>query len=82
MVEVFKTSIRTKKEANFILQNLQLMFPHYKINFDLEDCDNILRIETEDNMIYVQGVIHLVNSSGFQVEILSGEILNVEVKKV
>lgn len=74
MVEVFKTNIRKKKEANFILQRLRLMFPNDKINFDLEDCDNILRIETEDSMINFQDVIHIVDSYGFKVEVLAGEI--------
>ena len=80
MVEVFKTGVRTKKEANFILKKLRLMFPHYKINFDLEDCDNILRVETEVNMINDQDVIHLVNSYGFKIEILAEEISHLGVK--
>ncbi|WP_455169200.1 hypothetical protein [Aegicerativicinus sediminis] len=45
MVEIFKTNISKKKEANSILEKLSFCFPNYRMNFDLEDCDNILRVE-------------------------------------
>ncbi|HKO79522.1 MAG TPA: hypothetical protein VJU78_03965 [Chitinophagaceae bacterium] len=46
-VEIFKTNVRNKREAAKIIKLLLAHFPHYKINFDLNDCDNILRIETQ-----------------------------------
>ena len=46
-VEIFKTSVRKKGDAAKIIKLLLARFPHYKINFDLSDCDNILRIETQ-----------------------------------
>ena len=45
MVKVFKTDIQCSKRADHILDFLTEVFPGLKINFDLEDCDNILRIE-------------------------------------
>lgn len=45
MVEVFKTNVITKQQAEKIIKTLQILLPLAKINFDLEDCDNILRIE-------------------------------------
>ncbi len=47
MVEVFKTNVNNNKVAKSILSLLKREFPNYKINFDLEDCDKILRIEGE-----------------------------------
>jgi hypothetical protein len=47
VVEVFKTNVTTKNEAKKIISTLQILLPLAKINFDLEDCDNILRIEDE-----------------------------------
>jgi len=44
-VEVFQTNVQNNKTAKFIINLLQNEFPHCKINFDLEDCDKILRIE-------------------------------------
>src|ERR1700741_1373259 len=45
-VEIFKTSVCKYTEAENLVHVLLLKFPHYKINFDLDDCDRILRIET------------------------------------
>jgi hypothetical protein len=45
MVEVFKTTVKTKSESEMILNILLEKFPNHSINFDLEDCDKILRIE-------------------------------------
>jgi hypothetical protein len=47
MVAVFKTDVETEDKAHVLLHVLSKMFPGSKINFDLEDCDNILRVETE-----------------------------------
>ena len=45
MVEVFKTNIETAEEAKQIGKHLLEFFPHSQINFDLEDCDKILRVD-------------------------------------
>lgn len=45
MVEIFKTNVQEEKEANKVVRKLLEQFPNNKINFDLEDCDKILRIE-------------------------------------
>jgi hypothetical protein len=68
MVEVFKTNIRKIRQAEKIIEKLKFIFPDYKINFDLEDCDKILRIESE--IIDSPKVIQLLNDSNFQCEIL------------
>jgi len=46
MVEVFKTNIRNHSTAILVKIELLALFPDCKINFDLEDCDRILRIES------------------------------------
>lgn len=45
LVEVFKTSIQCNATAVKVEQALLNKFPQLKINFDLDDCDRILRIE-------------------------------------
>ena len=47
MVEVFKTNVQGCEESKQLIQKLLEHFPCCTINFDLEDCDNILRIESE-----------------------------------
>jgi len=51
MVEVFKTNIQNAEVANFIISELENYFPEAIINFDLSDCDNILRIEHHEDVI-------------------------------
>lgn len=60
MVEVFKTNVNSHDHALEIVHALQKVLPFAKINFDLEDCDKILRVEDEvvlsSNIIeYLQG---------------------------
>lgn len=44
MIEIFRTNVNQKKEAIKILDLLSIKFPDLIINFDLEDCDRILRV--------------------------------------
>jgi len=68
MVEVFKTNVPETKEAIKILNTLLTSFPASRINFDLDDCDKILRVEGE--MINAQKVIAMVSATGYQCEVL------------
>ena len=47
-VEIFKTNIQKESDCDYVIAVIQNQFPDYKINFDLEDCDKILRIEGVD----------------------------------
>lgn len=68
MVEIFKTSIESREQSDSVKQDLLNLFPNAKINFDLDDCDRILRIE--DHKIFPQEVLNLLTHKGFQIEIL------------
>ncbi len=56
------------KESNSIMHTLLTFFPHYKINFDLDDCDRILRVDAP--MICIEKIISLLQSHGYQCEVL------------
>ena len=45
MVEVFKTNVQEADESDKIILKLLEHFPDSQINFDLDDCDKILRFE-------------------------------------
>ncbi|MBL7817877.1 MAG: hypothetical protein JNL70_22905 [Saprospiraceae bacterium] len=47
MVEVFKTNVQTQEQADGIIEHLLVLFPNSKIGFDLEDCDKVLRVESD-----------------------------------
>ncbi|WP_417785475.1 hypothetical protein [Tenacibaculum sp.] len=81
MVEVFKTSVTLIEEEIFLLKELRKKFPGYLINFDLEDCDNILRIEVAKEKINVATIIKLVRSYGFDIEVLE-DVLSIKDKTI
>jgi hypothetical protein len=45
MIEVFKTNVEEAVQAEKLVDILLDHFPDNKINFDLHDCDKILRVE-------------------------------------
>jgi hypothetical protein len=68
MVEVFKTNVRNTREAKRVIQKLAEEFPKHKINFDLSDCDRILRIQGND--IFERKIISIVRSLNYNCEML------------
>ena len=68
MVEAFKTNVQKKAKSKMLLSILSEAFPSFKINFDLSDCDKVLRVEG-DNMEALRIMI-LVKGYGFKCEIL------------
>ncbi|HYJ62308.1 MAG TPA: hypothetical protein VEV62_01065 [Parafilimonas sp.] len=68
MVEVFKTNVKETLAANRLVVLLLEHFPKSKINFDLHDCDNILRVEGKD--FITEKVMRLVNENGFTCNVL------------
>jgi hypothetical protein len=69
MVEVFKTNVQKINESKKIIWILLEHFPESKINFDLSDCDRILRVESE--VIFSEKVIEILTSNGYFAEILT-----------
>lgn len=74
MVEVFKTNVFHADQAKGLIEEIHIMSTAYKANFDLHDCDKILRIQSESE-INNQQLIELLQSFGFQAEVLPDEIL-------
>lgn len=48
MVEVFKTNVEDPAQAAKLVGLLQKRITNSSVNFDLEDCDKVLRIEGPD----------------------------------
>jgi len=68
MIEVFKTNVEQAGDANNIVQMLLQHFPGSRINFDLQDCDKILRVEGKD--FCSETIIFLMKENGFRCSIL------------
>ena len=68
MVEIFKTNVYAKATAQKLIIVLKEHFPHFKINFDLQDCDRILRVE--GYQLEIQKIKSIVNEKGFICEVI------------
>ena len=68
MVEVFKTNVQRKGEAKMLLLKLFQLLPKHKINFDLNDCDKILRVQGKN--ISSDKIIQLLIKENYQCKIL------------
>jgi hypothetical protein len=68
MVEVFKTNVQKKAQSKMLLCLLCDVFPSFKINFDLSDCDKVLRVEGDN--IDASRIMVQVKEHGFMCEVL------------
>ena len=68
MIEVFKTDVRAASQARKLVAMLVRHFPGSKINFDLQDCDKVLRVEGYN--FKTEKIIVLVREKGFECKVL------------
>jgi len=68
IVQVFKTDVQDQLVARRIILFLQQSFSHCRINFDLDDCDRILRIESQRESIADTKIQLLMASYGHHCE--------------
>ncbi len=66
MIFVFKTSVKSKVHVKLLKPHLEKKLPNTKWNFDLEDNDKILRIESRENVVLK--TIDLLHSQNFVCE--------------
>lgn len=58
MIKIFSTNIDSKKKADLTIAKLLCVYPKFKITIDIEDSDNILRVEGENfNANEIQQII-------------------------
>lgn len=70
MIEIFKTNVQNKTQAKRIIGLLKNMFSKATINFDLNDCDKIMRVAGIKKS-YAPSIVNNLNNSGFTCEILN-----------
>ena len=63
MIEVFKTNVQEFSDARHLVTLLQTHFPDSKVNFDLDDCDKVLRVEAPQ--VITETIMTLVTQKGF-----------------
>ena len=70
MIEVFKTNITDTEKADWLVRCIQYAFPGYVANFDLQDCDHILRIQHPNGDVDAEAIIRLLAQYGFESSVL------------
>ena len=63
MILVFKTTVTTSAKINILKPHLDGLLPSARWNFDLMDCDNILRVNSSDDLSTL--IISTLNKFGF-----------------
>jgi len=66
VIQVFKTNVDKRWHAEMLCDLIQTEFPVSRINFDLEDCDKIFRVESSINMD--SKIISFLHQHGFKCE--------------
>ena len=66
MISVFKTSVSNESDIEILKPLLDTQLENSKWNFDLEDCDNILRIDSLNEV--GEQTIKLLKDYGFECE--------------
>lgn len=66
MIYVFKTSVKLKREVRRLSPCLNELLKNDNWNFDLGDCDKILRIDTSTETAAT--IIRLLQEKGFDCE--------------
>lgn len=74
MVEVFKTNVNDPRQANHLVELIHKYFTGYQANFDLWDCDNILRIKTPEEPVHSSALINFLQELGCDAMLLEDEV--------
>ncbi|MFI5452663.1 hypothetical protein ACHMWN_10950 [Pedobacter sp. UC225_61] len=74
MVEVFKTDVANCEDAKWLIAQLHENFNDHLANFDLEDCDLILRIECPNGSVNAESIIKFLKERGFEAEVLLDDL--------
>lgn len=73
MIEVFKTNVTDCDQASILVERIHQFFPGYTANFDLEDCDRILRVCAKTGLVNASLVVNLLKDCGTTAEVLPDE---------
>lgn len=70
MIEVFKTDVNDRDSARRLIDRIHSTFEYCEANFDLEDCDRILRVKGIRSEREVFTILGLVKEQGCDAQIL------------
>ena len=69
MVEIFRTNVKNKRLAGKVLKVLQAHLPAFNFNFDLDDCDRILRVQSNECPVECIKIIQIVKDHAVEISL-------------
>jgi len=69
MVEIFRTNVKSKRLAGEVLKSLHLHLPAFKFNFDLDDCDRILRAQSNGCPVECGRIVQIVRAHAVEISL-------------
>lgn len=69
MIEVFRTNVSERSHAEQIVAEIHAR-SDYKANFDLDDCDRVLRVCAFSGNVQCDEIIRLLQELGYSATVL------------
>ena len=76
IIEVFRTNVKSPDHARRLVAVIHDFFPEWQANFDLDDCDHILRITSLQEEINSSNIVELLAYNGYSAEVLEDEVIS------
>ena len=70
MIEIFRTNITDAGEAKKLVEEIHASFAGYQVNFDLSDCDRILRVVYNNEHFHPLNFTNWLKTKGCHAEVL------------
>lgn len=69
MIEIFATNIQSIKDARIVQGLISIVFPGLNVNFDLDDRDRILRVQSTAP-IDANSIVGYIRNLGFAAKVI------------
>lgn len=70
MIEVFKTNVTDEVSACILLDIIRAHQSGFTADFDLDDCDRILRVQIAEGAVCCDSIVALLKRHGWEAEVL------------
>lgn len=67
-IGVYKTDVENWSTAKNIISAIRREFRNYDVSFDLEDCDDVLRVESKNEPADVAAIKKILQKHGHHIE--------------
>lgn len=67
-IKVYKSDVDDWEKARLIQQAIQNRFKNHEVSFDLEDVDNVLRVENPEGPVNESALTYLIENYGHHIE--------------